>query len=179
MKKILKIFVILLNLIILTQSSGAAMENKIKFDKETYYLSNPDSKTKNFTYLKKDENIGNWHTKLLLENLPDLTNETEAAAEFAHRIQEENRGASVLLYPDAAMVGYLSFPTGKEYYEYNAVVFQKTVKGLDKFGFAKRFYASELGGSANARTAAIDFAEKNNKKYMEMVNKEAPKYNAE
>ena len=89
MKKFAKLFAILLNILLLTQSMGVAMENKIKFDKETYYLSNPDSKNQCYSYYLKDENIENWHTKIILENLTDLTNETEAVAEFAHKIQED------------------------------------------------------------------------------------------
>lgn len=148
------------------------MENKIKFDIETYFLSNPDSKNQNYSYYTKNENIENWNTKIYIENLPDLTNETEAAAEFAHKIQEETKGASVLLYPDAAMIAYLNFPQTKEYYEYNTVVFKPSkTKGLNKYGYAKRFKASELGGQENARKTAIDFAEKNTKKYMEMIDK--------
>lgn len=174
MKKFAKLFAILLNILLLTQSIGVAMENKIKFDKETYYLSNPDSKNQCYSYYLKDENIENWHTKIILENLTDLTNETEAVAEFAHKIQEETKGASVLLYPDAAMVAYINFPPTKDYYEYNTAIFkQSKTQGLEKFGFAKRFYSSELDGQENARKAAIEFAEKHNKKYMEMVNKEA------
>ena len=34
MKKFAKLFAILLNILLLTQSMGVAMENKIKFDKE-------------------------------------------------------------------------------------------------------------------------------------------------
>lgn len=155
------------------------MENKIKFDKETYYISNPDSKTKSFVYYRKNETIEDWHTKMILEQLPNLTNSTEAAAEFAHKIQEETKGASVLLYPDAGMTSFINFPPSKDYYEYSAVVFTPSkTKGLNKFGYVKRFYSKELGGQANARKSAIDFAEKNNKKYMEMVNKEAPKYSS-
>ena len=177
MNKILKAGLIILNILTFTQAAVFAQVDQIKFDKQTYKLSNPDSKTKNFDYLLKDENIGNWHTKIQLTNFPDLTNTTEAAAEFAHKIQEETKGASVLLYPDAAMVGYLNYPADKEYYEYNTAVYQPAkTKGLDRFLYAKRFYASELGGQEEARKKAIDFAEKNNKKYMEMVNKEAPKY---
>ena len=152
------------------------MENKIKFDKETYYLSNPDSKNQVYNYYAKGENIENWHTKLIVEYLPESTNPTEVAAEFAHKIQEETKSASVLLYPDAGMTSFINFPPTKEYYDYSAIVFTKSkIKGLNKFGYVKRFYSKELGGQANARKAAIDFAENNNKKYMEMVNKEAAK----
>ena len=128
-------------------------------------------------YLLKDENIGNWHTKIQITNFPDLTNPTDAAAQYAHEIQEKTKGASVLVYPDASIVGYLTFPENKEYYEYNTAVYQTSKgKGLDRFSYAKRFYSSELGGQEEARKKAIDFAEKNNKKYMELVTKEAPKY---
>ena len=50
MKKFAKLFAILFNILLLTQSMGVAMENKIKFDKETYYLSNPDSKNQCYSY---------------------------------------------------------------------------------------------------------------------------------
>lgn len=177
MKIFFKLLAILLNLLVFTQTMGNAMENKIKFDKQTFNLSNPDSKTKNYDYLLKDENIGNWHTKIQITNFPDLTNPTNAAAQYAHEIQENTKGASVLVYPDAAIVGYLTFPENKEYYEYNTAIYQPAkTKGLDRFLYSKRFYATELGGVENARNTAIEFAEKNNKKYMEMVNKEAPKY---
>ena len=87
------------------------------------------------------------------------------------------KGASVLLYPDAAIVGFLTFPENKEYYEYNTAIYKPAkTKGLDRFSYAKRFYSSELGGQEEARKKAIEFAEKNNKKYMELVTKEAPKY---
>ena len=179
MKKIVKLLILLLNLLIITQTVGCAMENKIKFDKETFYLSNPDSKNQNYCYYTKNENIENWHTKLIFENLPNSTNPTETAAEFAHKIQEETKGASVLLYPDAGMTSFINFPPSKDYYEYSAVVFiPSRTKGVNKFGYVKRFYSKELDGQANARKSAIDFAEKNNKKYMEMVNKEAPKYSS-
>ena len=72
------------------------------------------------------------------------------------------------------MVGYLL--SAKDCYEYNTVFFYKGKNGLDKFDYSKRFYDAENGGHEGARKAAIEFAEKNNKKYMEMVNKTAPKY---
>lgn len=165
---------LLLLIMAFTQLTGAAMENKIKFDDETFLLSNPESKTKNYNYYLKDENIENWHTRINIQNLPDKTNATEAAAEFAHRIQSEHPGASVLVYPDAGMVGYLL--SAKDCYEYNTVFFYKGKNGLDKFDYSKRFYDAENGGHEGARKAAIEFAEKNNKKYMEMVNKTAAKY---
>lgn len=172
MNKYLKSLIMLFSLLFFTQSLGVAMENKIKFDKETYYLSNPDSKNESYVYYPKNENIENWHTKLFVENLPELVNATEAAAQFAHKIQEETKGASVLLYPDAAMTAYINFPSTKKYYEYSTVIFKPAKnKGLIKFGYTKRFLTSELGGQENARKAAIDFAEKNTKKYMEMTDK--------
>ena len=177
MKNIFTKAIVLLNLLALSQCIALAQIDKIKFDKQTYNLSNPDSKTKSYDYLLKDENAGNWHTKITLTNFPDLTNPTNAAAQFAHQIQEETKGASVLVYPDAAIVGYLTYPQSKEYYEYTTAIYQPAAtKGLDKFGFSKRYYASELNGQEEARKKAIEFAEKNNKKYMELVNKEAPKY---
>ncbi len=177
MKNIFTKALVLLNILALSQCIAFAQIDKIKFDKQTYLLSNPDSKTQNYTYYLKDENIDNWHTKLSLTNFPDLTNPIDASAQYAHEIQEKTKGASVLLYPDAAIVGFLTYPENKEYYEYNTAIYQPAkTKGLDRFSFAKRFYASELGGAEEARKKAIDFAEKNNKKYMEMVSKEAPKY---
>ena len=174
MKNLLKTSLLTLSVILLSQSTGAAMENKIKFDKNTYYLSNPDSKTQSFAYYPKNETIENWHTKIIFEQIPNLTNPTEAAAEFAHKIQEETKGASVLLYPDAAMTSFINFPPDKKYYDYSAIVFVPLKeKGMTKFGYVQRFYSSELGGQENARKAAIEFAEKNNKKYMEMVDKSA------
>ena len=177
MNKLLKTGLIILNLLALTPCAVFAQVDKIKFDKQTFNLSNPDSKTKSYDYLLKDENAGNWHTKIQLTNFPDLTNPTDAAAQYAHEIQEKTKGASVLVYPDAAIVAYLTFPESKEYYEYDTAIYQPAkTKGLDRFLYARRFYASENGGQEEARKKAIEFAEKNNKKYMEMVNKEAPKY---
>ena len=174
MNKSIKSLILILNMLLLTQATGAAMETKIKFDEQTYNLSNPDSKNGEYTYLLKDENISNWHTKVYLKNLPDKTSITEASADFAYGIQSEHPSASVLVYPEAGTVGYLL--PNKNYFEYNTIVFHKGKKGLDKFGYAKRFYASENGGLEGARKAAINFAEKNNKKYMELANKTAPKY---
>ena len=177
MNKILKLSFVLFNLLAFTSCAAFAQIDKIKFDKETYLLSNPESKTKNYNYYLKDENIDNWHTKIQLTNFQDLTNPTDAAAQYANKKKKKTKGASVLLYPDAAIVGFLTYPENKEYYEYNTAVYQPAkTKGLDRFSYARRFYASELGGADGARKKAIDFAEKNNKKYMEMVNKEASKY---
>lgn len=177
MNKILKLSFLLMNILAFTSCAVVAQVDKIKFDKQTYLLSNPESKTKNYNYYLKDENIDNWHTKLSLTNFPELTNATNAAAQYAHEIQEKTKGASVLLYPDAAMIGFLTYPPSKEYYEYNTTLYQPAkTKGLDRFSFARRFYASELNGQETARKKAIEFAEKNNKKYMEMVSKEASKY---
>ncbi len=160
--------------LIMSAQIGNAMENKIKFDGETYYLSNPDSKTKDYNYVLKDENIGNWHTKLNLSNIENETNPTEGAAEFAHQIQSENPSASVLVYPEAGVVGYLK--PSADSYEYCAVVFKNGKNGLEKFSYSKRFFWSENEGQEEARKKAVEFAEKNNKKYMELVNKEASKY---
>ncbi|CCY61997.1 MAG: hypothetical protein ACLSA2_02835 [Candidatus Gastranaerophilaceae bacterium] len=172
MKKFLILF-----LMLLTSLSGEAMENKIKFDKQTYNLESSEKNNNEYNYYLKDETPDNWHSRITVANFPDLTNSTEAAAELAHKIQEENHGASVLVYPDAAMIGLITFPASKDFYEYNTIIFQPAkTKGLDKFKYAKRFYASENNGQEGARKAAIEFAEKYNTKYMEMVNKEAPKY---
>ena len=116
MNKILKLGFVLFNLLTFTSCAAFAQIDKIKFDKETYLLSNPESKTKNYNYYLKDENIDNWHTKIQLTNFADLTNPTDASAQYAHEIQEKTKGASVLLYPDAAIVGFLqysSLSTGK------------------------------------------------------------------
>ena len=167
-----KIYITFISFILLTQTIGGAMENKIKFDGETYYLSNPDSKTEKYFYLIKDENMGNWHTQISVEHIIDKANKTEAAAEFAHEIQSQTPGASVLVYPDAATVGYLTYPENKNFYEYNTAVFKSNDGlGLKKIQYSKRFYASENDGVEGARQKAIEFAEDNNKKYMEMLNK--------
>lgn len=140
------------------------MENKIKFDNEIYNLS---ANTKNdYNYYLTGENADNWHSKITIKKLPANTNPTEISAEFAHQIQSENPSASVLVYPDVGMVGYLL--PAKDFYEYNTASFQKG----SEFIYGKRFYNTD----GNARQKAIEFAEQYNKKYMELVNKEAPKY---
>lgn len=155
MKKLLTLLLLMIPL------TGAAMENKIKFDDETYNLSvNTDE---GYKYYLKGENADNWNSKITIKKLPANTNPVEASANFAHQIQSEHPGASVLVYPDAGMVGYLvSINNG---YEYNTVYFQKD----SEFTYSKRFFGDD------ARKNAIDFAEKYNKKYMELVNKTAPK----
>lgn len=170
MNKSFKYFLLILNCMLLTQTIGGAVDTKIKFDNQTYNLSNPETKTDKYTYLLKDENIGNWHSKVIFEKIPG-TNPTEAAAEFAYKVQAENPGASVLVYPEASTIGYLTFPSNKEFYEYNSVVFKKSNSGLEKLGYSRRFYSSDNNGSEGARKSAITFAELNNKKYMEMINK--------
>ena len=150
----------------------SSTDSKIKFNNKTYSLSNPDTKTDKSIYLLKDENIGNWNSQIYKEIIKNTTNPTEAAAELAYQIQKENPKAVVLVYPDAATIGYLTFPNTKNFYEYNVVVFKNTNDGLEKRGYAKRFYAEKNGGESGARTAAILFAEKNNKKFMEMINKQ-------
>lgn len=158
MKKLLTILLLMIPL------TGAAMENKIKFDNETYNLS---VNTENgYNYYPKGENADNWHSKITIKKLPSDTNPVEASAEFAHQIQSEHPGASVLVYPDAGMVGYL-LPS-KDFYEYNTAYFQKD----SEFTYGRRFYNSD----GDARQKAIEFAEKYNKKYMELVDKEAPKH---
>lgn len=159
MKKLLTILILMIPL------TGVAMENKIKFDNETYNLS--VNKDNGYNYYPKGENADNWHSKITIKKLPTDTNPVKASAEFAHQIQSEHPGASVLVYPDAGMVGYLM--PSKDFYEYNTVYFQKD----SEFIYSKRFYNSD----GDARKKAIEFAEKYNKKYMELVNKEAPKYN--
>ena len=157
---------------------GGAVENIIRFDNNTYNLSCQDTKDENYFYFLENENMTNWHSRISLEHIIDKANPTEASAEFAHQIQSENPGASVLVYPDAATVGYLTFPPDKEYYEYNTCVFKSNNGlGLKKITFSKRFYASENGGAESARLAAISFAEDYNKKYMELLNREAAQIN--
>ena len=167
-----KVFLILTCIILIPLSCFASIAPKIKFNNKTYNLSNPDTKTDRHVYLLKDENIGNWNSQVYKEIMKNILNPTEAAAELAYQIQKENPQAVVLVYPEAATIGYITFPQEKNYYEYNAVVFKKMADGLEKLGFAKRFYADKNGGASSARTAAILFAEKNNKKFMEMVNKQ-------
>lgn len=178
MKKFMRLFLIILGLFIHT--TVIAQESKIKFDKETYSLSKTNEIPNEYDYYLKDESKDNWQTKITLANLSDLTNPTEAAAQYAHQIQAETPGASVLVYPDAAITGYITYPGSKEYYEYSTVLFQKSAKnGLDSFKFSKRFYSNNFGGAEGARKAAIEFAQQNNTKYMEMVSKTAPKYKVE
>lgn len=175
MNNFYKILSVITSLILLSSSVLAAVDTKIKFDGQTYNLSNPETKTEKFVYLLKDENIGNWHTQISSEFINNSQNPTEAAAEFAYQIQKENPQAVVLLYPEAATLGYITFPTDKKFYVYNCMVFKSENNGVKKLGYSKRFYASSNGGENGARTAAILFAEKNNKKYMEMINKFAKK----
>lgn len=174
MKKIL-VFIFTLFLL---QQIGVAMENIIRFDNNTYNLSHQDINGENYLYYLENENTSNWHSRMSLEHIIDKANATEASAEFAHQIQSENPAASVLVYPDAATVGFLTFPPDKEYYEYNAVVFKgNNGLGLKKITYSKRFYSSENGGAESARLAAISFAEDYNKKYMELLNREAAQIN--
>ena len=120
MKKLLTILLLMIPL------TGAAMENKIKFDNETYNLS---VNTENgYNYYPKGENADNWHSKITIKKLP----------------------------------------SGTDPVEYNTAYFQKD----SEFTYGRRFYNSD----GDARKKAIEFAEKYNKKYMELVDKEAPKY---
>ena len=169
-----KISTVLL-LLFTIQQIGVSMEDIIRFDNNTYYLVSQQNSDEKYVYLLKDEDISRWHSQMTVEHIIDKANATEASAEFAHEIQSANPAASVLVYPDAATVGFLSFPSDKEYYEYNVSVF-KTNKGLGlkKISYAKRFYVNENGGVESARLAAISFAEDYNKKYMELINREAP-----
>lgn len=173
MKKFITLFSTLLMLI--SMNPVLAQVEKIKFDKDVYKLN---SSTQNpYEYFLKDETPENWHSKITLSNHPELTNETEAAAEYAHKIQQQTPGASVLVLPDVAMVEYITFPTTRDYYEYNALIYKPAAtKGLDMFKFAKRFYANEHEGTEGARKAAIKFAQDNSKKYMEMLDKTAHQY---
>lgn len=167
-----KFFMALICLLFFTQTIGGAMDDTIKFDGETYHLSNPDAKTEKYYYLLKDENMGNWHSQISVEHIIDKANKTEASAELAHEIQSQTPGASVLVYPDAGTVGYLTYPENKDFYEYGTIVFKNNDGlGLKKVQYSKRFYSSENGGAQGARLKAIEFAEYNNKKYMELINK--------
>lgn len=167
-----KILLALTCLLFFTQTTGGAVESKIKFDGDTYHLSNPDSKSEKYFYLLKNENMGNWHSQITIEHIIDKANKVEASAEFAHEIQSKTPGASVLVYPDAGTVGFLTYPESKDFYEYNTVVFKNNDGlGLKKIQYSKRFYSSENNGAEGARQKAIEFAEDNNKKYMEMLNK--------
>ncbi len=161
MKKILTLLLIMLPM------TGVAMENKIKFDDKTYNLS--VNTTNGYNYYLKGENSDNWHSKISIKELGANSNPTKLSAELAHQIQSENPSASVLVYPDAGMVGYLL--PNKHFYEYNTVSFQKN----REFTYSKRFYISEFDSKETARQNAINFAEKNNKKYMELTNREAQK----
>lgn len=173
-----KYTILVLTLLFITQQIGVAMEDIIRFDNNTYHLESPQNSDANYFYYLEGENFSNWHSKMIVEHILDKANPTEASAEFAHQIQSENPGASVLVYPEAATVGILTFPSNKEFYEYNAVVFKNNNGlGLKKITFAKRFYAAENGGTESARLEAISFAENYNKKYMELLNRESAQIN--
>lgn len=177
MKKALTYLSILLSVICFTNSFALAQEEKIKFNKDTYNISKYTERPPEYDYYLKGENADNWHSKITLSNHPELTSPTEASADYAHKIQEQTPGASVLVYPDIAMVEYITFPDDRNYYEYNALIYQPAAtKGLDMFKFTKRFYANELEGTEGARKAAINFAQENSTKYMQMVNNTASKY---
>ena len=177
MKKLLNTLTICFAFLMITQTISFAQTDKIKFDKETYNLHNYTEKPPEYDYFIKGETPDNWHSKISLSNHTELTNPTEAAADLAHKIQEQTSGASVLVYPDVAMVEYITFPTDRKFYEYNALIYQPSSnKGLDMFRFAKRFYSDELKGTEEARKAAINFAQENSVKCMQMVNKLSEKY---
>lgn len=176
MKKILTYLSILLSVFCFTNSFVMAQEDKIKFNKDTYNLSKYTEKPPEYDYYLKGENAEKWSSKISLSNHPELTNPTEASADYAHKIQEKTPGASVLVYPDISMVEYITFPGDRNYYEYNSLIYSPAPKGLDMFRFTKRFYADELNGTEGARKAAISFAQENSVKYMQMVNNTAPKY---
>lgn len=168
MKKIILFLLILFGIQI-----GAAMETTINFDGRVYNLNNPQSENERYVYLLEGEDTLNWTSQLVREHVVESVNPTEAAAELAYKIQAANPGASVLVYPEAATVGYLTFPNDKRYYEYGVFTFKPNGGlGLQKLNFAKRFYSSEFDSIESARQAAIEFAEQYNKKYMEMINQE-------
>mgnify|MGYP007101871465 CR=1 FL=1 len=152
---------------------GAAMETTVNFDNQTYHLNNPQNENERYVYLLEGEDTLNWTSQLVKEHVVESVNPTEAAAELAYKIQAANPAASVLVYPEAATVGYLTFPNDKRYYEYGVFVFKPNGGlGLQKLNYAKRFYTSDYSSIEDARRAAIEFAELNNKKYMEMINQE-------
>ena len=166
-----KKFIALLSVLLMFMTSVYGADSKVKFDNKTYNLSNPETKSDKYVYLLKNENIGNWTSKVYKEYMKDVQNPTEAAAEEAYRIQKENPKAVVLVYPKVATLGYITFPENKQYYEYNCIVFKPDKTGINRIGYTRRFYSSSNGGENGARTAAILFAEKYNKKYMEMINR--------
>lgn len=168
MKKIILFLLILFGIQI-----GVAMESTVNFDGRVYNLNNPQSENERYVYLLEGEDTLNWTSQLVREHVVESVNPTEAAAELAYKIQAANLGASVLVYPEAATVGYLTFPNDKRYYEYGVFTFKPNGGlGLQKLNFAKRFYSSEFDSIESARLAAIEFAEQYNKKYMEMINQE-------
>ena len=169
MKKSVLCFLILISFIQL----GVAMESNVNFDNHVYNLSNPQSENERYVYLLEGEDTLNWTSQLVREHVVESVNPKEAAADLAYKIQSANPGASVLVYPDAATIGYLTFPNDKRYYEYGVFVFKPNGGlGLQKLNYAKRFYTSDYSSIEDARHAAIEFAELNNKKYMEMINQE-------
>ena len=177
MKNLKNILGLILTIITLASTTAYALEQKIKFNKDTYTLKDYTERPNEYEYFTNGETPENWHSKITLSNHPNLTNETEAAAEYAHKIQEQTPGASVLVLPDVAMAEYITFPTTRDYYEYNALIFKPSkTKGLDMFKFSKRFYAAELNGTEEARKKAIDFAQENSAKHMEILDKTAHKY---
>lgn len=168
------ILLISASLVLLIQQTGVSMENIIRFDNNVYNLVTPQNSEQKYIYISENDNIEKWHSQICVEHVLDKANSTEASAEYAHKVQSENPGASVLVYPEAATVGVLTFPSDKQFYEYNAIVFKNNNGlGLKKITFAKRFYADENGGVESARVAAIAFAEDYNKKYMELLNRES------
>ena len=167
MRKIIFILFILFSFL----QVGAAMDTTVNFDNQVYNLSNPQSENERYVYLLEGEDTLNWTSQLVREHIVESVNPTEAAAELAYKIQAANPGASVLVYPEAATIGYLTFPNDKRYYEYGVFTFKPNGGlGLQKLNFAKRFYTSEFESVENARQASIEFAELNNKKFMEMIN---------
>ena len=177
MKNLKNILGLILAIITLASTTAYAQEQKIKFNKDTYTLKDYTEKPNEYEYFTNGETPENWHSKITLSNHPNLTNETEAAAEYAHKIQEQTPGASVLVLPDVAMAEYITFPTTRDYYEYNALIFKPSkTKGLDMFKFSKRFYAAELNSTEKKKKKAINFAQENSAKHMEILDKTAHKY---
>lgn len=174
MKNLYKKIFAIIAILVITQQTGVSMEDIIRFDNNTYHLALPNGSEAKYFYFLEGENSEKWHSQMIVEHVLDKANSTEASAEFAYQIQSENPAASVLVYPEASTVGYLTFPSNKEFYEYSTSVFKNNNGlGLKKITYSKRFYANENGGAESARLAAISFAENYNKKYMELLNRES------
>ncbi|MFI3300026.1 MAG: hypothetical protein R3Y28_01255 [Candidatus Gastranaerophilales bacterium] len=172
-----KIAVLSIMLFSLSNLSCFAIDNKVDFNNKSYNLFDYTEKPIEYEYYLPSESQDKWSSRITLSNISNMSNTTEACADLAHSIQQTTPGASVLVYPDISMLEYINFPENREYYEYSAIIFQPPKKdGVDVFKFSKRFYSDDLDGKELARDAAIEFAQKNSTKYMQMVNKVASSY---